>query len=145
MHWKPSKHNVVNSMPILLSTLKSQCISLISTAICIRWLGFLGYIILKILESRIHNTYYKLQNPVFVIEITYIMTRYLFFNHKISDGKQVCVTLHNRATYFLKQHTYFFVKSVRLKKIQLFEMVILRPFLVILLPTTLISFTKLRF
>ena len=37
------------------------------------------------------------------------------------------------------------IKSVRLKKRQLFEMVILQPFLVILSPTTLISFTKLRF
>ena len=37
------------------------------------------------------------------------------------------------------------LKSVQLKKIQLFEMVILLPFLVILLPTALISFTKRRF
>ena len=42
-------------------TLKSQCISLISTAICIRWLGFSGYIILKILESRIHITNFRIR------------------------------------------------------------------------------------
>ena len=46
---------------------------------------------------------------------------------------------HLKVMYILK------VKSVRLKKRQLFEMVILRPFLLILLPTTLIYLTKLRF
>ena len=38
----------------------------------------------------------------------------------------------------------FHIKSDRLKKIQLFEMVILQQFPVILLPITLISFTKLK-
>ena len=49
--------------------------------------------------------------------------------------------------FFLKmyQNRMVKLKSVRLKKRQLFEMVISQPFLVILLPTTLISFTKLRF
>ena len=37
------------------------------------------------------------------------------------------------------------LKSVRKLKRQPFELVILAPFLVILLPTTLVSFTKLRF
>ena len=69
---------------------------------------FSGYIKSKTLESRI--PIHTLESS-FVIEITYIMTRYLFFNRKISDGKQVCVTLYNRATYFLKQHTYFFVNQ----------------------------------
>ena len=57
------------------------------------------------------------------------------------------------AIYKVECHDYsankcaiiFEIKSVWLKKRQLFEMVILQTFLVILLPITLISFTKLRF